>query len=196
MDFGVFKRHPYLTGGGILIGGVILFVVLKGSGGRTVTSMQTSSDPNQTALQVAQIQGNYALAQAKTVSDAQAHVADLAAAVATKQTDNSLTAALAQIQASLGLGNLQLQAQHDQLQFALDAQKDNNATSLAAANMNFQLQQQQNRNSFQVAELNYYNTQTAIRLADDQAAITRDQQFYIQNKTTDALIGALQTKAA
>jgi hypothetical protein len=58
MDFGFFKRHPYITGAVVVVGGVVFFMFFTSNSGGGAVVPQSGADPNATALQIAQMQSN------------------------------------------------------------------------------------------------------------------------------------------
>jgi hypothetical protein len=62
MDFGFIKSHPYVTGGAVLVGAIVLFVASRGSGSATVA--QSGPSQGQLALQGAALQSQTQIALA------------------------------------------------------------------------------------------------------------------------------------
>lgn len=194
------KPHPLLIGGIIIVGAVVLFSYLKGgskSGGTTVVSSGPSAAATSanTALQIAQMQGNYALAGMKLQADAATHTADLAAGVKAKEDDNTLAAILATLQGQQAMGQL-----------ALTAQSNDNSAQIQAAQIAADLAKTQiaaeqtvTLKTIQLQDTKYardqYDFQTQTRLADDLA-----NRQLVSNTTLMqqllASITALQPKAA
>lgn len=60
MDFGLIERHPYMTGGIVLGGGFLLYLVFRGRGGSSApvsyVGGATATDPNAAAIQAQQTQ--------------------------------------------------------------------------------------------------------------------------------------------
>lgn len=192
LDLTIIKKHPVATGAAILVGGAILFLVLKGQGGGgQIVTGSTGVDP-------AVVQAN--LQQAALAQQAQAQAA---------QEQFQLQAQQQTIQGQLSLASLQA---------SLDTHKTDaaNATALALAQMQTQIAQGQTavqstladaqaRTSLMTAEANAYATkltaENQMPLAQLAASVQTkalDYDFQKTQLTTSAAvtISGQQTDAA
>lgn len=126
MDWGIFKRHPYLTALGALAVFAVIYILRANSAGASSTTA-TGTDATTTAadLQLAQLQAaqNVAQTQAQTqlqVAGLQAGVQQQAIAAQQETTDTQtnaqLQAILAQTQAQTQIATVQTQGQTQQAQ--------------------------------------------------------------------------------
>lgn len=151
LNLKVFERHPYLTGGGILVGAIILFFVMGGgsalAGGGTQVSSGGSSGSDPAALQAAIAQQQLAYGAASQASAQNFQLSELAAQIggqiSLKQLDltaanNSIAAQLQQSQAQIALASHQTDVsaalQQSQISASLTAQAQQlkETTDLAA----------------------------------------------------------------
>jgi hypothetical protein len=119
MDFQLIEDHPWITAAAVLVGGLVLYLILRGRGssassspsGVTYYPAQQGTDPTAAALQANDTQAQTYLAGLNVQSATQIQLAGIQAGVAgltvTAQQDvtNKQTAA----QLALGLGTLQAQ---------------------------------------------------------------------------------------
>jgi hypothetical protein len=174
------KRHPVGFGAGVFLLGVLYLVWrAKGAASSGSSGATTQTDPNataaQAALNVAQIQGSYALATQKLQADVATHVADLAAGVQTQQSADQLAAAHDYITYLGQMGTLQAGVQNNQIAAQLSAaqiaanvaiNENNNQADIAKANIHLQDTE---------AARNQYDFQTAVRLQNDLQENTLNQ---------------------
>lgn len=126
------KISPLLIFGVVLAGAFVVYSYMSGGSGGGSTIVQGGTNANDAALQIAQMQGNFALAGAKLQADTASHVADLAAGVKKDENSTTLAAILASLQSDQIRGTQELAALHD-----------NNQTQLSIAQLSAQLQGQQ-----------------------------------------------------
>lgn len=125
MDFSIIKRHPYATGGAVIVGGFVLYLLLSSSQGGATTST-VASGPTAADLQLAGIQAGVQSQQIQ--ASAATSVAQLQADAANKQTDAQLQASLAQLTAQQNLATIQSQTD----QANISAQKDVSLANISA----------------------------------------------------------------
>ena len=124
LNFDLLKKHPYATGGIVIVGGLVVFYFLSsGSSSSAVPVASSGSSDYQASLsadeQMAQVQAGASVqAQAQQVALQQAQ---LQQEITDRQTDASLEIGNTQTAAQLALGLAQIQAQRgatdDQYQF-------------------------------------------------------------------------------
>lgn len=133
MDFQLIEDHPWITAATVVVGGLVLYLILRGRGssaaqspsGVTYYPAQQGTDPTAAALQASQDQSAAQLSALNIQSAAQIQLAQIQAGVAGLQINAGQDVTNKQTAAQLALGIGTLQAQVDitaiQAQSELDA---------------------------------------------------------------------------
>lgn len=136
LDFKLIERHPYATGGVVVVGGVALwFFFLRGTPSSTQVAVSGSTDNPQIDLAYAQINAQL-----------QAQGAQIAGNLAQGQL-------AAQTQIALQTQQLQVKSQEDDYTFQLGMQQLSSQQQIALAQLQTQLKEQADANASQVAAL-------------------------------------------
>lgn len=116
------KYRPFIIGGAVIIGGVVLFAMLRGSGSATGNAVATSSGPSE-ALQAAGLQAQTQLAIAQLQSNVESTrlATELEAFMFGKQKDTEL--AIYQTQGATNIQLAGIQAQENIAGFAAQTQQ-------------------------------------------------------------------------
>lgn len=190
-DLGEIKKHPYVVGGLVLVGGFVLYMLLSGSsssGGSSDLSTVAAADSNAEQIAAASAAANAQVQQQQQATQLQAQVANNQVQAAyesqNNQTDAALVAALAQndtvqqnqdlaAQVSEQSNANQTAVQQSELSTALQAQENNNLTSTQ------QLQSQLDYGT-QVAQLQAGLQTTALNDYEDISQQVVNQQSQAQ----------------
>lgn len=167
MDLGFFKRHPYLTGGVVVVGGVVFFMFFTAnSGGSVQAAGGSGGDPNQLALQLAQMQQS----TASTGIAAQLEAKRIESATAIELGHASFDLEALKVAASQIIGLGSIDAQNKATAADLEAFRIQSGNSLEAAKLNYQLQ------DTIAARAQYNEIQAGIR-QNEQAAWNYNLQY-------------------
>lgn len=199
MDWGIFKRHPYLSAGGAILVFVFVYLARSRSAGAD-SGTSSSSGTSASDVQMAQLQAAQAVAQLQT--NAQVQVAGLQAGVQTAsiaaQQEATDTQTAAQLQAILA----QTKAQTDISAISTTGQTEQARTYAGIIESQYQSQVQIHQGTVDYLT-NLTNNQADVAMAtlDAAKAIELQKQQYQQQNNQAVLnnitnVGGSQNRTA
>lgn len=198
MDWGFFKRHPYITGGVVIFGGFLFFSLSRGgsSQGTAVNSGPTDAQiAANTQLQLGQLALNAKSTEYATALEA--HRLDTSAAIELGSQRHDIEALTVAAQQALGFAAIDSQNKTTATQ--LEAIRLQNQTALEGARIQAQTIAQGYQLQSQVANEQYaleYHNQNVQSDRDAFAYQLQYQSNQYAYDLTQSLITQLQPKAA
>lgn len=187
LDLSLLKKHPYATGGAVIVGGVVLFYLMSGSqGSEQSTSSGSGVDYSSLYAADAQLAQVQAAAQVQTnAQQVQLAQSQLEAAVSNYQTDASLEATKVTTAAQLAatLAQLQSESTRDANQYAYALQIQQMQDQVLMSQINAGVLENANNNATALgatqiaADVSRYSIDAAAVLAQQKEA---DYQANVQ----------------
>jgi hypothetical protein len=180
LDLKLIKEHPYATGGIVIVGGLIVFYLLSSSeSGSAAAPASSPGQPDQSAALAYSAQ----LAQTQAAADVQNNAqqvqlqqTQLQAQIASQQIDASLQSNNVNTAATLAATLAQIQAQTQQNQTTLEAQTTQQANQLVYAQNIQQMQDSVLESQINAGVVENANN-NATALAGTDATLNYQQQI-------------------
>jgi len=181
-------KSPFVMGGAILIGGVVLFMVIRG-GGAQAQNQVVQSGPSE-AMQMANLQASTALQGAQIQSQTQLALASLQANAQGQETQATLLAMQAQLQTQLALADLTSERELTAVLAQVDAQRQISSQQISSQTEMLRLQVEGSIARDQIASMtsiamSELSANTQVALGQQQADVYQ-QMLVAQAEATMA----------